>query len=299
MKVRYSISEDGFCGRWFEGTIHKDYVVIVLPGTGTAEENAVKAFGYFHSAGYSTLMVAHSIWGTELPKDPTAVSVEHLDAAITLLRAEGDTHIALFGLSFGARYALLAATLLPGIEAVIAASPYDYLTEAVQGMLRPLNRSVHTWRGEELPYLRMEILHRNLAVEVIKLLFNREYGLHTILRYGYNSCTEREEARIPVEKIRADVLLLAPTQDTCWPSEQAVPRMEAYLRQANAGNRIQTILYPDGNHILAIDLDAIPKRKKKMQKFMKEGTGDADACDLTRKASIRAVLDFLAAWSGK
>ncbi len=298
MKATYTICEDGFCGRWFEGTTRKDYVVIVLPGTGTAEGNAVKAFGYFNQAGYSVLMIAHSIWGTELPKDPIAVPVEFIERAILLLKAEGYCHIGLFGLSFGARYALLAAALLPDIEVVVAASPYDYISEAVQGMLKPLNRSVHTWRGEELPYLPIAVLHRFLPAELIKLFLNREYGIHNMLRYGYNSCTEREEARIPVERITAAVLLLAPTQDACWPSELAVPRVEVRMRQANPDCRVKSILYPEGNHILAIDLDAIPDRKKKMQRFLKEGTGDTNTCDLARKQSIRDVLDFLGEWSG-
>ncbi len=296
MKARYTLGEDGFCARWFEGTVHREHVVIVLPGTGTAEENAVKQFGYFHAAGYSVLLVAHSVWKPELPKDPISVPVEWIQSAVETLKGHGYTHIALFGLSFGARYALLAATELPDIQVVIAASPYDFISEAVAGLLKPLNRSTHSFHGKDLPYLRIELLHRFLPLELLKLLKNRNYGLHNMLRYGYNSCTEQEDARIKVEKIKADVLLLAPQFDDCWPSEQAVPRMEQFMRQANPSGYIKAIIYPKGNHILATDLDATPDRKKKMQRFLKEGKGDATACELTRKESMQDVLDFLERW---
>ncbi len=296
MKSRYTLEADGFCARWFEGTVRRDYVVIVLPGTGTAEENAIKQFGYFNAAGYSVLLVAHSVWKPELPKDPISVPVEWIQSAVKILKCDGYAHIALFGLSFGARYALLAATELSEIEVVIAASPYDYISEAVAGLLRPLDRSTHSLCGKDLPYLRIEVLHRCLPLELFKLLTNRDYGLHNMLRYGYDSCTEQEDARIKVENIKADVLLLAPQFDDCWPSEQAVPRIEQLIRQANPSGYVKAIIYPNGNHILATDLDATPDRKKKMQRFLKEGKGDVTACDLTRKESIQEVLRFLERW---
>ena len=43
MKERYTVTTDGFCGRWFEGTTHKDKVVIVMPGTGTAIPSGTKS----------------------------------------------------------------------------------------------------------------------------------------------------------------------------------------------------------------------------------------------------------------
>ncbi len=287
MKERYDLTKDGFCGRWFPGD--PEHVVIVIPGTGTGEENAVRQFAYFHRAGYSMLILAHSVWDG-MPSCPSLVPVEYIESAISTLKQNGYSHIALFGISFGARYALLAATVIPEIEVVIAASPYDYITEAVQGMIFAKNCSTHTCRGQAYAYLPMTVLHKNLPLELLRLLRNRNYGIHNLMRYGHNSCIETEAARIPVERITAHVLLMAPADDTCWPSEQAVPRMEALLQSRRATTR--AVIYPYGSHILAVDLDATPDRKAKMQRFLKEDS----RCDQARRESMEEALAFLQQW---
>lgn len=295
MKQTYSIKKDGFCGRWFEGTIHKDKVVIVMPGTGTAEENAVKLFGFIHKAGYSVMMIANSLWDNEMPKDPIQVPVEYAERAIALLKKEGYSCFAMYGLSFGARYVLLCASLLPDIEVIIASSPYDYITEGVKGITKPQNCSSLTYKGKDLPYLPVEILHHNLLSGVIKLIRSK-YTFKQIIRFGYDSCTETENARIKVENITADILLLSPGYDDCWPSDTAIPRMEKLVRESGKSKRFKSVIYEKGSHIIGIDLDAAPDRKKKMQAMLKAETDDPQACDSARYESIKEIIHFLDEW---
>ena len=296
MKERYDLKKDGFCGRWFEGTTEREKVVIAIPGTGTAEENMMKLLGYIPKAGFSMLVIGHSVWNDDLPSDPIQVPLDYVEKAIAVLKEAGFEHIAMFGVSFGARYDLICASMFSDIEVVISAAPYDYITESVKGITKPLNCSTITYKGKDLPYIDVEVLHHNIIGGFIKLLFAKGYGLGNMMRWGYDSCIEEERARVLCENITADVLLLAPAVDDCWPSDVAVPRIEERIKKAGKVKRLKTVIYPNGSHIIALDLDATPDRKKKMQKMLTMEKKDPAACDKARRDSMNEVISFLREW---
>jgi len=296
MKERYDLKKDGFCGRWFEGTTEREKVVIAIPGTGTAEENMMKLLGYIPKAGFSMLVIGHSVWNDELPSDPVQVPLDYVEKAISVLKEDGFEHIAMFGVSFGARYDLICASMFSDIEVVISAAPYDYITESVKGITKPLNCSTITYKGKDLPYINVEVLHHNIIGGFIKLLFAKGYGLGNMMRWGYDSCIEEERARVLCENITADVLLLAPAVDDCWPSDVAVPRIEERIKKAGKVKRLKTVIYPKGSHIIALDLDATPDRKKKMQSMLNMEKNDPAACDKARRDSMNEVISFLREW---
>lgn len=296
MKERYDLKKDGFCGRWFEGTTEREKVVIAIPGTGTAEENMMKLLGYIPKAGFSMLVIGHSVWNDELPSDPVQVPLDYVEKAISVLKEDGFEHIAMFGVSFGARYDLICASMFSDIEVVISAAPYDYITESVKGITKPLNCSTITYKGKDLPYIDVEVLHHNIIGGFIKLLFAKGYGLGNMMRWGYDSCIEEERARVLCENITADVLLLAPAVDDCWPSDVAVPRIEKRIKDAGKVKRLRTVIYPNASHIIALDLDATPDRKKKMQSMLNMEKKDPAACDKARRDSMNEVISFLRKW---
>lgn len=296
MKERYDLKKDGFCGRWFEGTTEREKVVIAIPGTGTAEENMIKLLGYIPKAGFSMLVIGHSVWNDELPSDPVQVPLDYVEKAISVLKEDGFEHIAMFGVSFGARYDLICASMFSDIEVVISAAPYDYITESVKGITKPLNCSTITYKGKDLPYIDVEVLHHNIIGGFIKLLFAKGYGLGNMMRWGYDSCIEEERARVLCENIMADVLLLAPAVDDCWPSDVAVPRIEKRIKDAGKVKRLRTVIYPNASHIIALDLDATPDRKKKMQSMLNMEKNDPAGCDKARRDSMNEVISFLREW---
>jgi len=139
-------------------------------------------------------------------------------------------------------------------------------------------------------------LHHNIIGGFIKLLFAKGYGLGNMMRWGYDSCIEEERARVLCENITADVLLLAPAVDDCWPSDVAVPRIEKRIKDAGKVKRLRTVIYPKGSHIIALDLDATPDRKKKMQSMLNMEKHDPAACDKARRDSMNEVISFLREW---
>ena len=219
-----------------------------------------------------------------------------MEKAISVLKEDGFEHIAMFGVSFGARYDLICASMFSDIEVVISAAPYDYITESVKGITKPLNCSTITYKGKDLPYIDVEVLHHNIIGGFIKLLFAKGYGLGNMMRWGYDSCIEEERARVLCENITADVLLLAPAVDDCWPFDVAVPRIEKRIKDAGKVKRLRTVIYPNASHIIALDLDATPDRKKKMQSMLNMEKNDPAACDKARRDSMNEVISFLREW---
>lgn len=67
------------------------------------------------------------------------------------------------------------------------------------------------------------------------------YGIRRFMRFGYDLIESNlnPESRIKVEKMNADVLLLAVRNDDCWPSDVATKRMLEVLRESNYGHRME------------------------------------------------------------
>ena len=58
-----------------------------------------------------------------------------------------------------------------------------------------------------------------------------------------------EAARIPVEKIRATLLLLGAGNDEVWPSGDMVRRIEDELRRAGHSNQVSALVFEGASHV--------------------------------------------------
>lgn len=109
------------------------------------------------------------------------------------------------------------------------------------------------------------------------------------------------KSRIKVENMRSDVLLMAPSYDDCWPSEQAVPRMERILREYNYPYRVKVRMYENASHAIAMDMGAL--KKNAVLRFLlgillPAEKKHSEACERARKDSMQLILDFLEEWKG-
>ena len=105
-----------------------------------------------------------------------------------------------------------------------------------------------------------------------------------------------EKARIKVENMHAYFLMQCPCYDDCWPSDEAVPRMEKILREANYKYRYKATVYEKGSHLLCGDLSGSPKYLKSMKKILQAEYVDQNACNKAREDSMNEALDFLEGW---
>jgi len=183
MKERYTIEKDGFVGYWHPAKGHDGKALIVFPGSGAGYELTRKGSEFFEKAGWNRLLVAFAGWDG-LPEDPVLAPVEYAEKAIAVLKDAGFEKIGVYGISAGAKFAITAASLLPDISLVIAASPFDYTTEAFKGT-KALNESTFSYRGEPLPYDPTVTLHRNIISVLFRTAFSKKYGMRRMLRGCY------------------------------------------------------------------------------------------------------------------
>ena len=294
MKKEYTVAEDGFVGYWHPADGHVGKAIIVFPGSGADYELTRKGSEFLRSAGWSCLLVAFAGWDG-LPEDPVLAPVEYAEKAVMALKEAGYENVGAYGISAGAKYAITAASLLPDISLVIAASPFDYTTEAFKGT-KALNQSTFSFRGEPLPYDPTVTLHRNILSVLLRTALNKKYGMRRMLRGCYQENVQTEEARIKVENMHADFLMQCPGYDDCWPSDEAVPRMKKILDEAGYPYRLQATVYEKGSHLLCGDLMASPEYLKSMKKILQTEYADQAACNKAREDSMKEALVFLEGW---
>ncbi|MFG1815535.1 acyl-CoA thioester hydrolase/BAAT C-terminal domain-containing protein [Kribbella sp. NPDC049174] len=129
------------------------------------------------------------------------------------LAARND-RVAVMGVSRGAEAALLLGALDDRVDAVIAVSPSAYVWGWIDGERQT---SAWTWRDEPLPFVPFD---REWQPEDDPPSFTGWYQ-QSLKRYG----AEAEAARIPVERIRGEVVLVAGGDDRVWPSVEFAERI--------------------------------------------------------------------------
>lgn len=300
---RCRIAKNGFEGIWSPGTKHPEKAIIAVGGASCDEKTSVLMSRYLRRAGYNVLIVGFYMW-KGLSKDLVCIPVDYVQRAVRWLKeVKGIERIAMTGVSTGAGYTLLCASLIPEISCVIPVVPYDHVPEGTaETILGPkrTHRSQYTWHGKDIPYAPIDMLdERGMLGWLWDAHKAPGYGLSRFMRYGYDML-ERSlppESRIRVEDMHADVLFLAAKDDDAWPSDVAVPRMVKILEDNGYPYRVKYHIYEKGSHALSDGLDKmtgyarfalehmIPAEKK----YPKE-------CEEARRDSFRRVLKFLKEW---
>jgi fermentation-respiration switch protein FrsA (DUF1100 family) len=108
-------------GWWIPGS-DAERAILMLHGQAGSMDPDVQYVPALHEAGFNVLMFDFRTHGRS---DGTVGTIGYLEqrdvlGAVSWLYAKGIARIGLFGFSMGARVALLAAPLCPGVEAVVA-----------------------------------------------------------------------------------------------------------------------------------------------------------------------------------
>lgn len=290
MKNSYTVKEDGFQAYWFEGTTNREKVIIWMHGSGMNEKHCLKDSEYLREKGYSVLVLGFYFW-KGMSKKMRGIPVDYIEKAVSELKKNGFEKIGIHGISSGAAYALLCASLIPDISLVLSICPFDYVVEEPKIFGKPTGRSWFSYHGKDYPcslftgqrekgffgslreYRKQDTEHRN-----------------EFLRSFYENAALTEESRIKVENMKADVLLVAPERDNEWPSPTAVRRMKKALAEADYPFRVRTIIYPHASHLLGTNP---PESWKKA--FPAEKKWPAE-CNEARKDCFDQEFQFLKEW---
>ncbi|ANS62526.1 BAAT/Acyl-CoA thioester hydrolase [Streptomyces lincolnensis] len=233
-----------------------------------------------------TAMSIRWFGGPGQPPGICEVPLETFTEAVDLLRASGAERIGILGASKGAEAALLTAVHDPRVDVVVAVSPpsrvWCNIGAGSDGEQRPY-RSSWTWRGRPVPFVPMDDSWSSPAAPVAIR------GWYELSERTY--ATLLPAARIPVERARADLLLVAGGDDEMWPSLLHAERLARRRRSAAAPVRL--ISRPDAGHRPRFPGESPAPASPR---FRYGGTPEADA--LLGAAAWPHVLGMLRGGSG-
>jgi dienelactone hydrolase len=154
--------------------------------------------------------------------------------------------VALLGFSKGAEFALVVAAHYEWVDRVAACSPSSFVWEgaALQGPVPVLaGRSSWSIQGRPLPFIPYD---RDLA----DAAFQGKLSGLTLHERSLEAASKStlEAARIPVEKIRARMLLLGAGSDQTWPSATMVRRIEDDIRRVDHSNQVTAFVFEGASH---------------------------------------------------
>jgi dienelactone hydrolase len=231
-KTGERIEEPGLFANYFPAKAKRGPGVLLLGGSEGGigigvTRNAIE----LQSKGFSVL--SPSYFGA--PGQPASlelVALETFDRALDWLgkRPEVDPErMAVVGHSKGAEAALLIGVRHPELRAVLAAAPSSVVWDGIDWS-NPINPDPSwTSHGEPLPSLGFGLWRP----------WNR---LGRVYEDGLKKLNQHPDAEIPVERIKAEVLLVCGEADTLWPSCPMARRLES----RDAG--IEVLAYKRAGH---------------------------------------------------
>ncbi len=208
---------------------------------------AVLALPYYSPGGWS----AQGPTPPELPALPAAfadIPVERLEAARAWLAAQPEVdgaRIGVMGTSKGAEFALVAASRMPWIRAVVAIVPSDVVWEGWGPGIAPGTRASFAWKGEPLPF----VPYKGFAEEFAGFATGTDVKIRRPQDAGRAANPERvPAARIRVEDIAAPVLVAGSDDDRIWDSGGMARNIQR--TRAAAGRETVALVYADAGHFI-------------------------------------------------
>ena len=187
-----------------------------------------------------------------LPSAFVDIPVDRLDQARAWLRqasgVDGD-HIAIWGVSKGAEFALLAAAHLPWVTATVAIVPSDVVWEGWGAPDQaPGTRSSFAWRGEPLAF----VPYANAEQEFARIGTGTQVSFRRMQDNGRAAHPETvAAARIPIERYHGALLVAGGGDDQTWDSGTMAGNVAR--TRAAAGLATTALIYPEAGHALGGD----------------------------------------------
>jgi dienelactone hydrolase len=261
--------------------VESELALIVLTGSDGMFTAARKIAKQFADNGISSIAVAY-FNTSETSKDLVEIPVEIIEHSADWLRGRGFKKVAVYGISKGAEYALLAASYISQLNAVIAVSPSCCVFEGLTKNKRPAAKSSWSWKGIPIPYISfggyiphfLGILRKNKEIRFVD---------------EYNSLldTEMNESNtIKVENISGPILLLSAHEDVMWPSERMGNLIVNRLRDKRVKFQYRHEVYPYASHLLCPISTPWSRIFKMERSYRKE-------CNTARDNAFKLSLDFL------
>jgi len=287
---RFHAAEHGFSGVLYPGSRSPDRAVVYVGGGGSTPEEAIRAASFIRRAGFRVLVLGYYGWdGT--PQKMENIPVEYAASAIEYLKKDcGVEKIIMAGASEGAVYSLLCASVLPGIRAVCAVTPMDYI------MVSPLARgtvsAVYTMNGIAFSFADFSLKEHSAFSLLGGALRDRRYGLRRMIRYASDQVRPPEDAFIRVEDMGAELLIIVPDYDDIWASEEAAKRMEVRLRENSYAYPFEIVTLRHAGHMMGGDYDLSGNGMRLFRWMLRSEHAYPAECEKARKECLERMLLF-------
>jgi len=247
--IQFTLERDGFIGEFHPGTRCKDKAILYVGGASCDKKMTLAMGRYVADAGYSALYLGFYLW-EGLSNKMWRIPVDYAERAAKWLVSQG-YEVCMMGVSTGAGYTLLSASLIPEIHGAAALCPFDHVMEGMEMFKKPPHCSVYQFHGEEYPCSRYDLVRDGWRAALRKAR-HAGVSMKYFLRYGYETATLRPESRIRVERINGDILLTTAAYDVMWPADAAVRRMKQVLAESNFPHRLTVRVYEGCSHGLGV-----------------------------------------------
>lgn len=247
------VQENGLVGILFMPPSEKPLPVIVtLSGSnGGLGENRAQLLA---SHGFAVLALGY--FGVEgLPSNLQDIPLEYFESAFNWIKAQPNldsSHVGIYGASRGGELALILGAWFPeSVQSIVAAVP----SSVIYGGLS--ETPVHAWQYHRKPLAPF--------APVPPTDFNNGRGddaanpANTLTGFleGMKNKKAFEDASIPVEKIRASLLIISGGDDQMWPSSVYASQIEERLQQRHSNIYREYLYYPKAGH--GINIPNLPQ----------------------------------------
>ncbi len=192
----------------------------------------------------------------ELPALPAAfadIPIERLNEARAWLQAREVANadvdakqIAIHGTSKGAEFALLAGVHLPWVTSVVAVVPTDVVWEGWGDKVEPGKHASFAFNGKPFPF----VPYKDFAQEFMGFQTGEDIRIRRPQDKGRAANPAAAvAARIPVERIKAPLMLVAGQDDQVWNSAMMAHNIAE--RRASANLETVSLIYSDAGHYLS------------------------------------------------
>ncbi|MEE0954455.1 MAG: acyl-CoA thioester hydrolase/BAAT C-terminal domain-containing protein [Eubacterium sp.] len=281
---KYSYKEYGFEGALYDtGVQNDDRLLIVIQGL-KGLELPKKYASLFASKGISTLaMTYYGVPG--LPKSMRAIPLETFENAAKYFKDNKRfRRIGIYGNSKGAGVALLAASVVPDISLVIAASTFGHIMQGTGKTSDHPCKAMVSYKGQDFPYVPNDHMFSDFIRRCIK-----ERNIRTLYFFDEWDKKGSAENEIPVERIQGDILFLTSTHDESVPSKRDVELLVSRLKRENFQHKFRHINSEIGSHNLGyfpVNNNMLPREKKYPEE-----------CQKARKETLQIILKVLNNWA--
>lgn len=197
--------------------------------------------------GYAVFAIAY--FGMEgLPADLEEIPLEYFGKAVEWMKRDSridSKSLGVVGVSRGSTLALLLPTIYDDFAAVVAIAPSHVIWQSSYlDWNRYAVRSSFSYHGKALPFVPYDFSNE-LANESCN---GETAACRLMYEQSLTQSSRVDDARIPVEKIHAPVLLLSGKADSIWPSSVMGDLVVQRLAKANHPFEFHHVAYDGAGH---------------------------------------------------